>query len=245
MIAAYTALHYGSPYLEWAMRSVLPWVDKYYILYSAQGSHGTRNGRRLPDTESRENLQWIASQAAGRKLVWIDGDWTHEGQQRDSIYYYTQAMEMILVVDYDEIWPESTVDQAIKWVQGTSSRRYRLPMVHFWRSFRRCVLHDPAYPVRVLKPGGDDHECTLHTPPIAHLGYAIPTWLLDYKMTIHGHRAQWRTDIDWRTEKWLANAQEDCHPVGSDYWNPEPVNPLDYLPHWMVQHRWYQAEVIE
>jgi hypothetical protein len=245
VIAAYTALHYGSPYLQSAMRSVMPWVDKYYVLYSGDGSHGTRaNGLHLPATDSRENLQWIASQAAGRKLVWIDGDWHQEGQQRESIYQYARNMDMILVVDYDEIWPEATVEQTIKWVDGTSSKQYRIPMVHFWRSFRRAVLHDPAFPVRILKPSGTG-ECTLQTRPIAHMGYAIPTWLLDYKMHIHGHRGQWRTDIDWRKERWLANASEDCHPVGSDYWNPEPVEPFDYLPYWMAQHKYYHEEVIE
>jgi hypothetical protein len=244
MIAAYTALHYGSPYLEWAMRSVLPFVDKYYILYSAQGSHGTRaNGKTLPPTDNRDNLQWIASQAAGHKLVWIDGDWRQEGQQRDSIYQYTQAMDLILVVDYDEIWTEAGVDQAIKWAAGAGSKQYRIPMVHFWRSFRRAVLHDPAYPIRILKPSGAG-ECTLHVAPIAHMGYAIPDWLMRYKWHIHGHRAQLRTDIDWFKERWGNNAQQDCHPVGSDFWNPETVQPFDYLPDWMAGHKYYHHEVI-
>lgn len=244
MIVAYTALHYGSPYLEFAIRSVIDKVDKYFVLYSDEGSHGTRNGAKLPPSESRENLQWIAYQASKHKLTWIDGTWAHEGQQRDSIYQYAGDADAILVVDYDEIWPAATVTQAIEEVARRDEKRYRLPMVHFWRSFRRCVLHDPAFPERVLKPGGAG-ECTIHTPPIAHLGYAIPTWLLDYKMAIHGHRAQWRKDIDWRHDKWIANAQEDCHPVGSDFWQPEEVDPFTYLPDWIVQHRYYNQEIIE
>ena len=34
-VAAYTALHYGSPYLGAAIRSVIDSVDSYYILYAA------------------------------------------------------------------------------------------------------------------------------------------------------------------------------------------------------------------
>jgi len=243
MIIGYTALHYGSPYLEHAIRSIVRYVDKYYVLYASEGSHGSRNGAQLPATDTRDQLMWIAYQAAGPKLVWIDGNWQHEGEQRDSIYKHAPDAEIILVLDYDEIWPEGCPAQVIKQVDASNHREYRLPMVHFWRSFHRCVLHDPAFPIRVIQPGGAG-ECTLQTRPIAHMGYAIPTWLLDYKMAIHGHRGQWRNDVDWRTDKWLANAQEDCHPVGSDFWNPEAVNPLDYLPDWMVQHKYYNQKVI-
>jgi hypothetical protein len=242
MRIAYTALHYGSPYLAQAIRSVIDAVDKYYVLYTQFGSHGTRNLTHLPISDSRNALMKIAHYAAGDKLVWVDGDWQHEGQQRDAIHDICPEADVVLVLDYDEIWPDELARISMDYAEIEGHNKLRISMVHFWRAFNRAVLHDPAYPIRVIVPTGKG-EYTFAGTPIAHMGYAIPDWLLRYKMHIHGHRAELRTD-DWYSNKWLANAQEDCHPVGSEFWNPEAVNPLDYLPDWMQAHPYYGLEVI-
>jgi hypothetical protein len=242
MKIAYTALHYGSPYLEWAIRSVIDHVDQYYVLYSADGSHGTKAQLQLPESDSREALQKIAHDVAGDKLIWIDGNWRHEGEQRDSIHTICPNADVVLVLDYDEIWndPGAAIRMAI---QG-NKRNYRLPMVHFWRSFHRAVLHDPAYPTRIICPQviiGDD---TLQVAPIAHMGYAIPSWLVRYKMAIHGHKAELRGDVDWFRDRWLCDADIDCHPVGSEFWNPELIRPDDYLPDFMQDHPYWNMRLI-
>jgi len=244
VIIGYTALHYGSPYLSYAIRSIIDAVDMYFILYAAQPSHGTRvNGYTLPDSESRYNLYLQANEAAGDKLAWIDGDWTAEGVQRDSIHTICPNAEAVLVLDYDEIWQAGVAREVIELALAGDKWGYRMNMIHYWRSFRRAVLHDPAYPVRVIVPGRTG-EGYLHTAPINHMGYAIPTWLLDYKLAVHGHVGQLRHD-GWRENKWLANAQQDCHPIGSEYWNPETIEPIDYLPSFMQNHPYWTKEIIE
>ncbi len=244
MILAYTALHYGSPYLAYAIKSVIDHVDKYVVLYAADGSHGTHATMRLPSSESEGNLYQIANSIAGDKLCWHRGEWSHEGLQRDSIHDLYPEAQMILVLDYDEIWPDGIAEKALREANFGNQRAFRMPMVHFWRSFHKCVLHDPAFPIRIIKPHFKYGENTLHCGTIAHMGYAIPTWLLKYKMHIHGHRAQLRKD-GWFNNKWLANAQQDCHPVGSDHWNMETVEPLDYLPEFMKYHPYWDKAVIE
>jgi hypothetical protein len=199
---------------------------------------------RLPLSESERNLYDIARRAAGDKLEWHSGDWRHEGNQRDAIHDLYPEAQMILVLDYDEIWPDGLAEKALKEANHSNQRNFRMPMVHFWRSFRRAVLHDPAYPIRIIKQHNQNDEQTLHSGFIAHMGYAIPTWLLKYKMHIHGHRGELRQD-GWFDNKWMANAQQDCHPVGSDFWNPEQVDPIDYLPAFMNEHPYWDDEVIE
>lgn len=245
MIVAYTALHYGSPYLASAIKSVINDVDQYYVLYAAHGSHGTRNGKTLPISESAFELYRIAYEVAGDKLRWHEGDWTAEGQQRDSIYTYAKKADVILVVDYDEIWQAGIIPQIVEEARRGGKSGYRLPMIHYWRCFHKAILHDPAYPIRVLVPGNGEGESYIHTGLINHMGYAIPTWLMEYKLGIHGHIGQFRKDIDWIHDRWGANAQQDCHPIGSEYWNPETVNPLDYMPDWMRKHPYYNVGVIE
>lgn len=255
-VIGYTALHYGSDYLGWAIRSIIDHIDEYHVLYAARGSHGSRTFQPCPDT--REDLYAIASRAAGNKLRWWDGDWTQEGQQRDSIFGYAPDADVILTLDADEIWPEALVYCAIdQWSEAKliQCRSWRMPIIHYWRSFYRAILHDPAYPERVIYPhvgNAWDREhgvCYINPPPtgrefINHMGYAQRSEIVDYKQLTHGHKGEWRRDINWFQDRFMANAQQDCHPVGSEYWNPEQVKPLDYMPAFMVEHPYYKLDVI-
>ena len=82
-------------------------------------------------------------------------------------------------------------------------------------------------------------------PIINHMGYAIRPEMVQYKMLTHGHKNQFRQDVDWYKDVFLANRQTDCHIVGSEYWNPEQVEPLDYMPEFMVEHPYWGKDVIE
>ncbi len=46
-------------------------------------------------------------------------------------------------------------------------------MIHFFRSFYRAVLHDPAYPIRVIRPKYTGGEVTYVGRSIAHMGYVV------------------------------------------------------------------------
>ena len=247
-VIAVTALHYGCNYLGYAINSVIDAVDEYHVLYSPHGSHGALNQYAPPPGNSEHELRAIAQRVAGDKLRWHTGEWIHEGQQRDTIYQLAPNADVVLTVDYDEIWNKNQAEAAIRYALNSHFRGYRIPMIHYWRSFHKAILHDPAYPVRVVCPKRDPSagETTINILPINHLGYAIPSDLLQYKMHIHGHRAEWRKDIDWFSERWCnPDATDDLHPVGSDQWNYERVNPLDNLPSWMRLHPFYGMETIE
>jgi hypothetical protein len=252
-VIGYCALHYGLPYLEWSIRSVIDYVDQFYVLYSPHGSHNGNRGT-LPPIDSETDLQAAARRGAGDKLVWIrNDDWSHEGQQRDSINQYAPDADVILVVDSDEVWGDGLAETAVALHDELMRvpRRMRIPIIHYWRSFYRCVLHDPAYPERVIYPKSERTETiTLNIGNelayINHFGYALPPAYIAYKWGgIHGHQAELRKDVDWLNDVYLANRQTDTHPVGSEYWNPERVSPLDYMPRWMQDHPYYHMQVIE
>lgn len=249
-VIAYTALLYGKDYLYYAIKSVIDHVDEYHVIYDAtgKGSHG--HVTNLPCPDSRWELINEASRAAGDKLRWHDaGPFRHEGEQRDSILRYAPDADAILVLDADEIWNPFLVQHAVYMAgpgaQANRARGWRMPMIHYWRSFYRCILHDPAYPVRVIYPKISGGEETFPVNVyINHMGYAQRSAVVEYKQHTHGHHNEWRRDIDWFRERFMANAQRDCHPVGSDYWNPEQVNPLDYMPDFMKDHPYFNMEVI-
>lgn len=271
-VISYTALHYGKDYLYYAIKSVIDHVDKHYILYTPIGSHGHRTP--VPCPETRDELFAIAQAAAGDKLVWVDGEWPYEGAQREHIHVVAPDADVVLVVDADEVWSERLVRYATRMHPSRfyekNIERFRVPIIHYWRSFYRCILHDPAFPTRIIYPkirGAEDtltsitflgardwtppgiaaeiHEETVTMPPINHFGYAQRPEIVEYKQLTHGHRGEWRRDVDWFNDVFMANRQQDCHPVGSDHWQPESVNPLDYMPEFMSQHPYFNREVIE
>jgi hypothetical protein len=250
-IIAYTALHYGRDYLASAIRSVIDAVDEWHVLYTPIGSHGHRTEAPCPET--REELYEIARQASGSKFHWHENTWAYEGQQRDSINQYVPDADVILVVDADEVWSEGLAqlirDNYANSVANGWTRdyqRYRIHMIHAWRSFNRWVMHDPAYPERVIYPKETGKPtATIHEGTLFHFGYAQRPEIVAYKQLTHGHRGEWRRDVDWFADKFMANAQTDTHPVGSDYWSPEDVDPFTLgLPDFMREHPYANLKVI-
>lgn len=246
-IVAYTALHYGKSYLASAIRSVIDTVDEWWILYSDVGSHGTRTDIPCPDT--REELLAIAQAAAGSKLGWVDGRWGRETDQRSMIHELAPDADVILVVDSDEIWPDGLASRIVADYEKQANwygviRHLQIPMIHYWRSFYRAIVHDPAAPVRVIFPKVEQGNGSL-AARINHFGYAQPPDIIRYKLQTHGHIHEFRRDVDWFNDVFMANRQTDCHPIGSEWWNPETVNPWDYLPVWMQEHPFANLEVIE
>lgn len=245
-ITAYAPILYGKEFLSWSIRSIIDYVDSYVVLYTKTGSHGTQTDEPCPDTY--DELYQLARDAAGSKLTWINGTWKHEGEQRDSIFYYAGNSDLILPIDYDEIPEPGLVEMMIQQGYKSEARNFYVPMRHYWRSFHRCFLHDPAMPIRVINPRATEGYTTLNTDGKAynHLGYAIRPELMRWKWLIHGHVNQLRKDCDWFNDRYMnKDAKTDLHPVGSDYWNYEIVNPIDYMPAFMADHPYFGREWIE
>jgi hypothetical protein len=270
---AYIALHYGKAYLAAAIQSVIDVVDEVFVLYAPEGSHGYRTDQPNPDRY--DELKAQAMIGAGSKLRWFDGHWNAEHEQRNSILRLAPRAETILVLDADEIWAEGLAEFAVE--QATSPfnahvRFWRVPIIHYWRSFYRCVIDDPAFPTRVIRPGVSQpvetvlRKYTEKTRPVGqvigddaplqggrefdrrlvinHMGYAQDIATVYYKQFTHGHRGEWRRDIDWFRERFLRNAQRDCHPVGINAWNPQVVDPWAFMPGFMKDHPYATMDVI-
>lgn len=243
-IVAYTALRYGRDYLGYAIQSIIDRVDEYHVLYAPQPSHGYFDPTPCPET--REELFAIAQTIAGPKLRWHDGDWRQEWAQRSAIHEYAPDADAIIVLDADEIWSEralTTLDAELPTYKGATMR---IPFVHFWRSFHTAILHDPAAPPRVIFPNAPKKDWVLDfglEHSINHMGYAQRSEIVGYKMKIHGHKHELRPN--WFETVFMDEGRTtDLHPVGSQYWNVERIDPWAYLPDFMRAHRYAKLEVI-
>lgn len=262
-IVAYTPLLYGAEWLSWAIRSVIDVVDEYHVLYSPHGCHNGNKRVELPPGEDARTLFEIAQDAAGRKLRWythVEG-WSTEGQQRDTIFQLAPGADRVLVLDADEIYGPGLAAAVIAAsASAPDVREWRVPMIHLWKDVYHAILHDPAFPIRLINPHApagssatfDAHahdeakrallaRTTDHVPEfhsrIVHCGYAISPALMRAKWLTHGHTNEYRRDIDWYQERYLnLAAKTDLHPVGSEYWNAEAIEPFVYLPAFMAEH---------
>jgi hypothetical protein len=242
-VAAYTALHYGREFLSWAIHSIIDDVDEYHVLYAPQGSHLTRTAEPCP--ESRDELYILAQRAAGNKLRWTDGNWTQEHQQRDTIYQLTDA-PIIVALDADEVWYPGLLPAVMQFGLAANVSDVRVPFWHYFRSLKKVIKHDPAYPVRVRLRHQPSGVTTFSIPSdcgedfrIHHYGYAQSSNIVRYKLSIHYHQNEFVPG--YFENIFMKNVQNGCHPCGQVEWITEDCGVMPFL----AGHPYAGLEIIE
>lgn len=251
-VSSYTIAHYGRDFIGYSLKSVHELVDRLYVFYTPHPSHGHRVDV-LP-IESRDDImRAIVDANLPTSVSWAETDIWHEGQQRDyALSVSSQDSSLVLVVDYDEIWPYTTLKNVLDYVwQANAARNWLLNFAgHFWRSFN-WVCHDNNWPVRVIDTRHSEGVGYIPTElgPVWHFGYAISDATLRYKLSIHGHKNELRPN--WYEDKWQAwPPVDDCHPTngrndeGIGWWNPKPFDKRE-LPYVLHSHPWFNVDKIE
>ena len=242
-VLGFVILHYGKPYLRYAIESVYDQVDKIVILYTDRPSQGFSADIPCPDT--REELRECVEPFMD-KIQWVDGHWSHEGEHTEAIWNYAEGYDWIWRLDADEVSPPGMVAEMIRQAKETNHKSYRIPFIHFWKCFHR-VCRDGQQPVRLVRVDGGEGERNLDSKggewTVFHFGYAVPTKYIAYKMQVSGHRPEWRPD--WFENIWLKNSQKNTHPVmHTNHWMPEDFDKTK-MPDVIKRHPFYNAEVIE
>jgi len=256
-ICSYTICHYGISYLPFSLRGVYDSVDELHVFYTPHPSHG--HDAQVPPVETRQDILsslmcppfWTGHKWNG-KLAWHETDFWQEGEQRNHAVktLADTGAQLILIVDYDEIWHEDVLRSALSHVwEANSAREWRVNMVHLWRSFDYCC-RDDAWPARIidLRHSSGVGYIPKELGEIFHFGYAVTDKVMFYKWSIHGHKDELRPD--WLETKWAAwPPVSDCHPTngrksdGSGWWDPEPFD-KGRLPGFMGEHLFYNLERI-
>lgn len=249
-VNSYTILHYGKDYLTYSLSSVRQVVQNSYVFYTPTPTHGHTSDLAPPETRKEILDSIYVHHGEGiftlpEKCVWAETafNFNHEGQQRDyCLAKAAMGADLVLVLDYDEVWPESVLRAALDYVwQENKARNWLINFTHLWRGFDWCC-RDDAWPVRIIDTR--HNEGTAYIPrelgEIYHFGYAISDELMRYKLSIHGHKGEIRPE--WYEMKWLVSPPvEDCHPAngrktdGTGYWNTEPFD-RNSLPEIMRNH---------
>ena len=251
-VSSYSIVHYGKSYLSHALASVSPLVDKSLIFYTPHPSHGHRVD--IPPIETRDEIMSSIPADQWQKLTWVDtDDFWQEGRQRDyALSVASQDSNIVINLDYDEIWEHQTLSNVIDHIwQSDSARNWLLNFsAHFWRSFN-YACRDENWPVRIIDtrhPGGLAY-IPKELGPVYHFGYAVSDDIMRYKWLCHGHKDELRPG--WFEDKWQAwPPVEDCHPTngrndaGIGWWNPQPFD-KNLLPELMHKHPYFNEELIK
>jgi hypothetical protein len=252
-IHSLTILHYGKDYLTHALRSVYHQVDYLHVFYTPTPSHGHETSA-IPIETKKELVQAAYAYDPEEKIRWHDMfGVTQEGPQRDLALKTVAAAgaELVLVVDYDEIWPVDTLKRALVHAKINPHKAYQflVNMTHLWRSFNWCCK-DNGWPVRLFDmryPGREEYLSDIG--PVYHFGYAVTDKVMQYKWKIHGHKNELRPG--WLTDIWPHWPPPDnCHPTngrnerGEPFWTPEPFDKMR-LPDFMMDHPFWGLEKVE
>ncbi len=249
----YMILHTGAPYLRYAIQSILPQVDKLMIFYSPKPSQGHQTDMPCPDREGDLLVEVLDLQEfqdnGDPKIQWVAGNWSNETDHVNAVQSFTEGFDWLVRLDADEIFPDGMVDEMIRQAdleQNKEAKDYRVPFVHFWRSFSKCC-RDGSHPIRLSRVNGGTGIKTLDSKSqqweVLHFGYCIPDKYILYKTQVSGHRSEWRKD--WYEERWKVNAQRDVHPVMfPHHWHTQDYD-KSKMPTLMRSHPYFSVEVIE
>jgi len=251
MIVANYILHYGMDYLGWSVKSIYDHVDKIFVVYTDQPSHG--QGTNLKNLDSREDVMkslYLFGDPKGKIQV-VDGRFPNEGEHRNVVGKHFGTADLILVVDADEVWHENTIGKVISYCQNTPGIHcFKMPFIHFWRSFR-YYLSDPSMPDRLIapkQPPGTYRCVPKEFGPVFHFGYAREEKFIKYKIDIHGHKNEWRPEwFEQRFRAWPANrAMSDLHPTcHHSFWGVAQPFDVNNLPSVLRSHPYYTRDIIE
>lgn len=250
-IAAYCALYYGAEWLQWAIESVTPVVDEYHVFYTPHPSHGHKTRRSLPKGEDAKTLRELAEDSGA---IWHEvSQFYQEGDHRD---YCVKTLaeagnEIIVWNDADEVWDLDELCRSLDIVAKGDARDYRVHAMHFWKSVN-WVCYDACMPTRFIKPSGSG-EAYIPGMGFYHFGYAQSELLVQFKASIHGHRAEWRRNW-WGDiyKDWKPTDVHECgvHPTnecdsetGKPFWTPVPFDRFD-IEHLIGDHPYFSDELI-
>lgn len=252
-IQAYCGLHYGREWLEWAIRSTLPFVDGWHIFYTDHPSHGYQTQATCPDTKAE--LQHIAL-PMGVQWHDIPPDIRQEGQHRDYAVEWLKnaGADLILWVDADEVWDVDDLQVLFEQAAKTPNvHDFRVKVRgHFWRSVN-WVCKDACMPVRMINPHVPlGTEAYVSDAGFWHFGYAQSFQTVAYKIKIHGHRGELRRNWLSIYSDWEPGIVYDCgvHPTnacddktGKPFWTPEPFDRME-IADLIGDHPYFNDELI-
>lgn len=249
------AVHYGKEYLAWAVGALATVVDEVHVFYTKEPSFGFIDKSLVcPDTE--EELEAEAKRFDLGRVRWHRVKAHSEQEHRTRMLEVARLRdaELVVIADADEIWSAGSLSVALNEVEKANRAGRWLARFHnFWRSWEWTVA-DAFRPVRIVDMrhplDKDDYLTTEMQPmPVFHFGYAQSVETMRYKLSCHGHKAEFKPG--WFENVFLGwtpqGDHRDLHPCVNNLWTAEStwLPDLLYLRGLMPDHPHRELAIIE
>ena len=241
-------IHYGKDYFKQSLASIVDHVDEIVVFYTNTPSHGTLTRLQCPDT--RDELRAIADQF---KCTWVEV--SHIGQENQHRQQYINyavknGFDQILIVDSDEIHVSEKIPEMLEAANNEPFKRVGVrgsQWLTLYRSFNDYVT-DGFAPIRVINVNKPDGESFIDKGFIYHMGYCITDQLMEYKISCHGHRADFQKNNSWLTNKWhnfKSGVTQYLHPATEAYWIDAHPFDKNTLPQLLIDHPYFNLDIIK
>lgn len=243
-VVGYTILFYGKEYFRESLLSVVNYVDKFVVLYTQLPSQGQSDDLLPEDTE--EALKQIATEVLGDKLIWDSKEqYCHENEHRMAIQKYITDENVLLIVDADEIYEESTLADTIEKVANSDVRYLGVSgFINFWKAFD-VYFDDGFTPIRFMNLKNGAGQKVINQE-IFHFSCAQSIETIKYKWTVSGHKHELKKewfDIYNSTDD-LSDTDLSRHPVSYDIWkNPKKFD-KSKMPIYLQEHKNFNKTII-
>ena len=193
-----------------------------------------------------------------KRLQWVDVWARSESEHRGMIWDYCKDFDVLVNADSDEVWNPLDLARACKEVYNSPYRNHGINgFVHFWRSFgnvvagcesggNECEEADFFRPVRLfhLREKNTERQPDINAR-IYHFGYAVKRRIMTYKVSVHGHRHEWRPEWMDLWQNWSRdNTKGNFHPTSFQIWHKIVPFDRNLLPEFMRYHPFYNSELI-
>lgn len=238
-VLGFAAVHYGVEYFRESLLSVKNHVDKMYVCYSANPSHGFGADTPCPDSEG--TLKQIAEEVMGDKLIWetytsFDSEITH----RNMRYKYSLGYTFILTIDPDEVFDTEFIPKALDYAYANPQRYYGIQgYINFFRTFK-WYFKDKYRPIRIEKLIVDNTDENLNCLlPVYHFSLCQREEVIRYKMKVFGHRNEIVPGYLERFYAWTPELKDsilNMHPTHPELWHKAEYMDPALLPEILKNH---------
>lgn len=243
----YIPLFYGKEYLKECIKSMEPFVDEIFVLYTRTPSQSHTTTAKNPETE--DELQDCCL-SASNKIRWRTyNTFKNENAHRKEAENIAKMFQydLIITCDSDEVLEPSSVLQAIEFAKKSPLKYHGADgFVNFWRSFDFC-FRDHFLPIRIVNMKGKSNSVANKIPLIIyHFSCAQKEEIVRFKWEVSGHKKELRPQ--WIDKIWLpwheTTTHTFFHPVSREIWKvPEKFN-KETLPDFLKTHPNYEQKYI-
>lgn len=261
-VAAVYVVHYGDDFLPYSVESIIDHVEKVILCVGIRS--WSYKDETVITASMLNTLRELERKYDKVQVVYVD-KFEKDEDQRNTTIELVKDFDYYFLLDCDEVYDPLALDRLYQYVsERPDVSVFRLPFVHFWRSFSYRLEETVYKPVeRLFKLGrrfyfkwssksGYKEKTKVNVPEEVircfHFSYSRAAECIEQKTRIWAHatdvRPNWFHDVfqAWPNDREMI----DIHPYmgEQELWKRATFFDKEQLPTLMRKHPYYDMDII-